>query len=101
MTKPKAKNVFPPGWDERKVQELIAHHEGQTDEEAAVEDDSAFSDRSFTIMQIPVKLVPEVDELLVRRSSARPPARGGRDNVGSSRSGGRTRTGRAAAGGRG
>lgn len=71
MTKPKIKNVFPPGWDEIKVQELIAHHEGQTDEEAAAEDEAAFSDRSFTIMQIPLDLVAEVDQLLARRSSRR------------------------------
>jgi hypothetical protein len=69
MTKPKQRNVFPPGWDEKKVRELIAHHESQTDEEAAAEDDAAFSDKSFTIMQIPVDLVAEVDELLTRRAS--------------------------------
>jgi hypothetical protein len=69
MTKHKVKNVFPRGWDEKKVQELIAHHEGQTDDEAAAEDEAAFSDKSFTVMQIPVELVAEVDELLVRRAS--------------------------------
>lgn len=97
MTKSKAGNVFPPGWDEKKVRELIDHHEGQTDEEAAAEDEAAFADRSFTIMQIPVELVPEVDELLVRRSSEpRSPGRG-RNEKGSSRSPGKVRTGRKSA----
>jgi hypothetical protein len=37
-----AKNVFPPGWDEKKVQELIAYYDQQTDEEVAAEIEAAF-----------------------------------------------------------
>lgn len=36
------KNVFPPGWDEKRVQELIAYYDHQTDEEVAAEIDAAF-----------------------------------------------------------
>lgn len=94
MTKPKRGNVFPRGWDDKKVHELIAHHEGQTDEEAAAEDEAAFADRSFTIMQIPLDLVPEVDELLVRRAATRGLLHSGRRDTGRARSGGKHRVGR-------
>ena len=36
------KSYFPPGWDEERVQRVIAHYEGQTDEEAAAEDEAVF-----------------------------------------------------------
>ena len=100
MAKQETKSVFPPGWDEKTVRELVLHHEGQTDEEATAEDEAAFSDKSFTIMQIPVELVSEVDELLARRASAgRAPGRGRRGTT-RPRSPSQIRAGRAAAGGR-
>ena len=36
------KNVFPSGWDEKKVREVIAYYDQQTDEEVAAEIDAAF-----------------------------------------------------------
>ena len=39
MRKPR----FPEGWDESRVAELIAHYEGQSDEEAVAEDEAAIS----------------------------------------------------------
>lgn len=38
--KTKRKNQFPPGWDERRVREILDHYENQTDEEAAAEDEA-------------------------------------------------------------
>jgi hypothetical protein len=37
-----AKNIFPPGWDEKRVKELIAYYDQQTDEEVAAEIEVAF-----------------------------------------------------------
>jgi hypothetical protein len=31
---------FPPGWDEQRVKEVLAHYEQQTEEEAAIEDEA-------------------------------------------------------------
>jgi hypothetical protein len=35
-----SENKFPEGWDEKRVQAVIAHYEEQTDEEAVAEDEA-------------------------------------------------------------
>jgi hypothetical protein len=64
MRKPR----FPEGWDERRVAELIAHYEGQSDDEAVAEDEAAMSEASRTVMEIPTDLVPTVRALIANRS---------------------------------
>jgi len=66
----KRKNVFPKGWDERKVQAVIDHYENQTEEEALAEDESTFEDPTQTWVQIPNQLVPVVRELIARYEMA-------------------------------
>jgi len=63
------KNTFPPGWDENRVREVLAHYEAQTEDEAVAEDEAAAEDNSQTFMEIPNKLVPEVRELIARKAS--------------------------------
>jgi hypothetical protein len=67
--KPKssAKNQFPKGWNEKRVREVIAHYENQTDEEATVELEAAMSDPKYTMMRVPVELVPAVRKLIAKR----------------------------------
>jgi len=62
------KNKFPPGWDEKRVREVLAHYESQTEEESVAEDEAAFEDTSQTVMEIPNELVSEVRELIAKRS---------------------------------
>lgn len=57
-------NQFPAGWDEQRVLEIVEHYEGQTDEEAAAEDEAALSLPTYTLMPIPHALVPAVRRLL-------------------------------------
>ena len=52
-------NKFPPGWDEERVQRVLAHYEGQTNEEAVAEDEAAYEDVGETIMKVPHELVPQ------------------------------------------
>ena len=59
---------YPPGWDENRVREVLAHHEAQTEEEAVAEDEAAFEDSEQTVMEIPKALVPKVRELIARSS---------------------------------
>ena len=66
MRKPR----FPDGWDEGRVAELIAHYEGQSDEEAVAEDEAVMSEPSRTVMEIPTDLVPAVRDLIASRSGA-------------------------------
>ena len=58
---------FPEGWDEERVRRVLEHYEQQTEEEAVAEDEAVFEDRSATIMEIPVDLVPQVRELIAKR----------------------------------
>jgi hypothetical protein len=57
---------FPPGWDEKRVQRVLAHYEEQTVEEAVAEDEAAVEDTSQTVMEIPRELVPTVRELIAK-----------------------------------
>jgi type II secretory pathway component PulC len=57
---------FPRGWDEEKVGRVLAHYEGQTEEEAVAEDEDAMRP-SETVMSVPHDLVPRVRELIAKR----------------------------------
>jgi len=66
---------FPPGWDDKQVQKVIAHYEAQTEEEAVVEDNAVFKDQTQTVMEIPTELVPMVRELIAKhQGTGRPGA---------------------------
>jgi hypothetical protein len=60
---------FPPGWDEKRVREVLAHYESQTEDEAVAEDEAAFEDVTHTFMKIPKELVPAVRELIAKKAS--------------------------------
>lgn len=62
------KPTFPEGWDEGRVAELIAHYEGQSDEEAVAEDEAAMSEPGRTVMEVPTDLVPAVRDLIANHS---------------------------------
>ena len=58
-------NKFPHNWAEKRVQQVIAHYEKQTEEEATDEDEAAFGEAaSQTVIQIPQELLPIVRKLL-------------------------------------
>ena len=61
---------FPAGWDEKRIQELIAHYESQTEDEEFADIEAARQAEDVTLMAIPTELVPEVRALLARKQSA-------------------------------
>jgi hypothetical protein len=61
---------FPPGWDEARVREVLAHYENQTEDERFAEIEAALESEDVTLMAVPTKLVPEVRALLARAQSA-------------------------------
>ena len=61
---------FPAGWDEKRVQRVLAHYESQTEEEAVAEDEAAIEARGQTTMEIPSELVPKVRALLAKHRAA-------------------------------
>ena len=64
------KQKFPPGWDEKRVREVIAHYENQTEDEEFAEIESAHQEQNVTMMAVPTELVPDVRALLARKQSA-------------------------------
>ena len=63
------KDAFPPGWNEDRVRDVLAHYETQSEEEAVAEDEAAAEDPSQTLMEVPNDLVPTVRELIARKAS--------------------------------
>jgi hypothetical protein len=57
---------FPEGWDEEKVRRVLAHYEQQSEDEAVAEDEAAYEDRTQSVVEVPVELVPAVRELIAK-----------------------------------
>jgi hypothetical protein len=68
-------NRFPQGWNEARVQRLIAHYEGQSDTEAIAEDEAALEDPTQAVMLVPRELVPAIRRLLARHETSTPKRR--------------------------
>ena len=68
-------NVYPPGWNAKKVQEIIDYYENQTDEEVAAEIEAAYSRRGYAMVQIPKELVRPVLQLVDQYLAAKRRAR--------------------------
>jgi hypothetical protein len=61
---------FPPGWDEKRVRDVIAHYESQTEDEQFAEIEAAREADNITMMAVPTELVPQVLALLSQRTNA-------------------------------
>jgi hypothetical protein len=62
-------NRFPPGWDEERVQRVLAHYEDQTEAETLAEDEAALEDPARTVMEVPRELIPAVRELIAKHGA--------------------------------
>ena len=63
-------NRFPPGWDEDRVQDVLAHYEGQTEEEAVAEDEAAYEDEGRTFIEVPNELLAAVRKLIAEHRAS-------------------------------
>lgn len=61
---------FPPGWDEARVREVLAHYEAQTEDEQFAEIEAAREADGMTLMAVPTELADEVRALIARQQSA-------------------------------
>ena len=61
---------FPPGWDEARVRQVLAHYEDQTEDEPFAEVEAAREAEGVTLIAVPTELVPEVRALLARKPTA-------------------------------
>jgi len=60
---------FPPGWDEERVQEVLAHYENQSEDEQFAEIEAASESHDIVMMAVPAELAPEVRALIARNES--------------------------------
>ena len=63
-----SQSKLPDGWDEDKVQRVLAHYAEQTEDEALAEDEAGIQP-SETVMNVPHDLVPKVRELIAKQHS--------------------------------
>ena len=69
----KKRNEFPPGWDEERVQSVIAYYEQQTEDEAVAEAEKALQNESSQLIEVPIELVPAVRELIAKHAAENHP----------------------------
>ncbi|MDE0553657.1 MAG: hypothetical protein OXI24_05550 [Candidatus Poribacteria bacterium] len=68
----KKQNEFPPGWDEERVQSVIAYYDQQTEDEAVAEAEEAFENETSVLIEVPIELVPAVRELIAKHAAENP-----------------------------
>jgi hypothetical protein len=61
-------NHYPPGWDEKRVKQVLGHYEAQDDEQAIAEDEAAYETTTHTVMSVPVDLVPLVRDIIANHT---------------------------------
>ena len=69
----KKQNEFPPGWDEKRVQSVIAYYDQQTEDEAVAEAEAALQNESSMLIEVPIELVPAVRELIAKHAAQQHP----------------------------
>jgi hypothetical protein len=64
-----SRQTYPPGWDEERVKQVLAHYEQQSEEGAVAEDEAAFEQNSEVVMEVPYDLLPTIRELIAKHQS--------------------------------
>jgi hypothetical protein len=59
-------NRYPKGWNRKKVLDVIAYYDNQSDEDSIAEAEAAYRKRKSTLVEVPVKLLPQVRRILAR-----------------------------------
>ena len=68
-TKRMKKQIFPRGWNEKRVKDVIAYYDQQTEDEELTEYEAAMKVEGQTMMFVPTQLVPEIRRLIARRGA--------------------------------
>jgi len=64
------RQVFPRGWNQKRVQDVIDYYDKQTEDEGLAEYETAMKLEELTVMFVPTKLVPEIRRLIRGRRGA-------------------------------
>jgi hypothetical protein len=63
------KQIYPRGWNEKKVRDVIAYYDNQTEDEELAEYEAAMKLEGLTVMLVPTEFVPAVRQLIGRRGA--------------------------------
>ena len=63
-------NKYPPGWNQARVEKVLAHYESQDELEAVAEDEAGLAQEGQTLIEVPNGLVPKVRELIAKYRAA-------------------------------
>ena len=64
------KQLFPRGWNEKRVKEVIAYYDSQTEDDEAAEYEAAMKAEGKSLMLVPTDLVPEIRRFIAKRRGA-------------------------------
>lgn len=64
------KNKYPPGWNQTRVEKVLAHYESQDELEAVAEDEAGLAQEGQTLIEVPNGLVSKVRELIAKYRAA-------------------------------
>jgi hypothetical protein len=60
---------FPPGWDQERVRDVLAHYEDQSEDEQFAEIEAASEAEGTILMAVPTELAPEIRALIARKQA--------------------------------
>jgi hypothetical protein len=60
---------FPPGWDEQRVRDVLAHYEDQSEDEQFAEIEAVSEAEGTILMAVPAELAPEIRALIARKQT--------------------------------
>jgi len=66
----KKRQIYPAGWDEKRVRRLADHYDNQTEDEQVAEHEAAFRAPNQTVMVVPTELVPKIVKLISKKRTA-------------------------------
>lgn len=64
--KKKDPNRYPKGWNRKKVRQVAAYYDHQSDEQAIAEAEAAYRKRKSALIEVPLKLLPRLRRMLAR-----------------------------------
>ena len=63
-------NKYPPGWNQARVEKVLAHYESQDELEAVAEDEAGLDQEGQTLVEVPTGLLSKVRELIAKYRAA-------------------------------
>jgi hypothetical protein len=65
-----SKQSFPPGWDEERVNRLLAHYENLSEEQQVAEDEQAAAEHAGqAVISVPQELLPKIRTLMATQEN--------------------------------